>query len=88
MFLPLVKEEIGYSVAESMGNEDERVYIKKELKKIKKDNPVVADFIIRWSKMAKTKHSKIHSAYCGILLYGLLESQAEVDYMEKEINLL
>lgn len=74
--LPLVNTEVGYSIAHYMGSKFDKVFIKNELSAIKKENPVVADFIKRWAKLEK---NPTHSIFCGILVYKLLRSQAEAD---------
>lgn len=76
--LPVVKEEVGYSLAHYMGSKIDREFIKDELKSMKRENPVIAHFIKKWSKL--DSHS-IHSAFCGILVYKLLRSQAEADHL-------
>lgn len=81
--LPVVNPDVGHSVAESIGDEDQE-YIIKEIKKLKKKNPAIADFIKKWCKGSKCT---THSALCGILVYNLLESQAEVNLMEISLNI-
>jgi hypothetical protein len=82
--LPVVKEEVGFSIAQYIGSRGDKEFIKKELRKIRKENPAVADFIVKWSKL---DNHAIHSAFCGILVYQLLRSQAEVDRMEEDLFL-
>lgn len=78
--LPLVKPEIGFSLARHMGEITDKKFIKEELDKIDKENPVISDFIYKWSKLDK---NKTHTAYCGIIVYNLLKSQAEVNKLEE-----
>lgn len=80
--LPVVNQEIGFSVSQSIPDVTDKEFVKQELKKIKKENPVIANVIARWANLDK---GKIHTAYCGIMVYKLLRSQAEVDKMEREI---
>ena len=84
-FLPVVKSEVGFSIAQSLSGTDNENLAKK-IKKIKKENPVVAEFIKKWSNKAKGD-SKIHTAFCGILVYELLRSQAESDEMDADFFL-
>ncbi len=89
MYLPIVNAEVGHSVAEGLEEEcdqDEIAAWKIELKKIKKQNPVISEFIWEWSKQAHGKSAKLHSLICGICLYKLLESQAEADQMSRDIK--
>ena len=83
--LPFVSSEVGFSIANSLGDEYDAKTWRMEYKKIKKSNPTVAEFIIKWAKACK-KH-RLHTAICGILVYRLLESQAEVDRIDEEYKL-
>jgi hypothetical protein len=81
--LPVVNSEIGFSLAKSVGEQCDKAFIKKELKKIKKENPTVAEFIQKWASLGKYSHA----AFCGVLVYNLLRSQAEADRMTEDFNL-
>jgi hypothetical protein len=88
MPLPFVTNDVGFALAHDIfNNPNDLRFIKKELAEIELVNPAVAEFISSWSKSAEDKDAKIHSAFCGILVYKLLENQAEADDMEKELNL-
>ena len=76
--LPFVLNEVGFSIAADLGNEYDPETWKREYRHIKKTNPAVAEFIRNWSRLSKCK---IHTAIMGILVYRLLESQAEADRM-------
>ena len=82
--LPFVTNDVGFSIAASLGDEYDPKVWRQEYLRIKKINPGVAEFISRWSKLSKCK---LHTAIMGILVYRLLESQAECDRMEKELKL-
>lgn len=82
--LPTVSSEIGFSLAKSVGEQCDDAFVKRELKIIKKENPTVAEFIQKWSSLGK---NKTHSAFCGILVYKFLRSQAEADRMKEDFNL-
>ena len=82
--LPIVKEEIGFSLAHYIGARYDKEFVKTELSKIKKENPEIVSFIKKWSRLDKCS---IHTAFCGILIYQLLRSQAESDKMNEELNL-
>jgi hypothetical protein len=81
--LPFVSNEVGFSVAESLEDEYNTKTWKKEYLHIKKVNPAVAEFISKWSSLSA---DRLHSAIMGILVYKLLENQAECDKMEKEFK--
>jgi hypothetical protein len=81
--LPVVNSEIGFSLAKSVGEQCDKAFIKKEIKKIKKENPTIAEFVEKWASLGKYTHA----AFCGILVYKLLRSQAEADRMAEDFNL-
>lgn len=87
--LPLVDADVGCSVAASLGDgcdKDDLDAWKAELKSIKRQNPVVAEFISGWVKLAKGFDSKLHTLICGVCVYKLLASQAEADKMNEELK--
>lgn len=79
--LPFVTNEVGFSIAASLGNESDPETWKREFRRIKKLNPGVAQFIAGWSRHSK---DKLHTAILGMIVYRLLESQAEADRMYEE----
>jgi hypothetical protein len=84
--LPFVTEEVGYSIAKDMCNDDEK-YVIEELQKIQDENPVVANFIFKWIKINKKKEARINVAFCVIIVYKMLRSQAEADRMNEEFKI-
>lgn len=88
-FLPLVSPDVGYSVANSLGDGcdlDNLDSWKKELRKIKVRNPVIAEWIKEWSRLAKHNKQRLHALICGVCVYKLLESQAEADQMNEQFG--
>jgi len=83
--LPIVRPEVGFSISESLELNDSK-NIEKGFKEIEKENPIIAEFIHRWSNKI-IGDATAHSAFCGILVYKLLKSQAEADKMNKELRL-
>lgn len=81
-FLPVVKQEIGGSLERELINKDDLKYIKAQLKRLDVENPTIAYFI---RNFAKTTKDKIGVAYCGLIVYRLLESQAEANRMNAEL---
>ena len=81
-YLPVVKPEITASIEREVCDVTDSHFIKKNLKKIRENNPTVAEFISRFSKETE---DPVASAFCGILVYRLLESQAECNQMENEL---
>lgn len=81
-YLPVVKPEITASIEREVSDISDYTFIKNNLKRIKANNPTVAEFIKRFSKETE---DPVASAFCGILVYRLLESQAECNQMENEL---
>lgn len=77
-YLPRVKRAIAASMSANIRSADDAEFLKAELREIKKVNPLIAEFIRRFSKNSKDKK---HAAYCGIMVYKLLYSQIEADVM-------
>ncbi len=78
--LPVVNSDVGFSIARHIGEANDRTFVKNELAAIAAENPAIANFIASWSMLGE---EKLMSAFCGILVYKLLRSQAEVDRMEE-----
>lgn len=77
-YLPVVKREIAGSLAANLKSLKDVKYLKQQIKEIKEVNPVVADWILKYSK--KTKDRK-GTAFAAIVLYRMLYSQCEADIM-------
>lgn len=82
MSLPKVKNEIYASLYEEVkelipkGGDEQ--YVKVQLKRIKRNNPAIAKWIIQY---AKKYSNNLEILYGAIITYRLLESQAEADDM-------
>jgi len=82
LFLPVVKPEIGGSLQQEMVEKaNDLKYVKQQLRRLDTENPTVAYFI---RNFAKTTKDKVGAAYCGLIVYRLLESQAEANRMHQE----
>jgi hypothetical protein len=78
--LPFVKPETCFSIErECLGVRDVE-FIKKMLKKIMESNPVVAMWIKNYSKTTKDRFGAI---VCAVVVYRLLESQDEADFLNE-----
>jgi len=82
--LPIVDSSIGFSLAKYVGEKGDVEFIKTELRRIKKENPAIVDFIKKWADLGGCQ---THTIFCGILVYKLLRSQAEADRMKEDLNL-
>lgn len=83
-FIPVVKPEIGASLQRELFDKFDKSYMKEQLLKLDEENPVISRIIRQFSK---TTDDPLGAAWCGLLVFKLLESQAEVNRMEMEINL-
>lgn len=81
--LPIVKEETGFSLQAELLECPENQYVLKHIKRLENDNPCIANFI---SQLAVLSGDPQSVAYAGILVYRLLESQAETDNLEKLVS--
>jgi hypothetical protein len=84
MNLPIVNPGIAASIQSELSDKFDKTYIREQVARLEKENPVIAHWIKRYSSTTK---DKLGSAYCAIILYRLLESQLECDEMSKTINL-
>ena len=82
-YLPVVKKETTYSLIGNLQNADDYEYIEKRLLEIEEVNPLVSKWIKSFSQASK---SKLFTAYCGLMVYELLYSQAEADKMNEEFS--
>ncbi|MEI8270033.1 MAG: hypothetical protein EKK64_04375 [Neisseriaceae bacterium] len=82
--IPLVSPEIGGSLQVELESKKEKDYIKDKFKKLDEINPIVS-FLIK--NMAKSSKDKKMVAMCGILVYGMIQSQCEANMMKDTISL-
>lgn len=80
-YIPVVKPEIGCSLEREVFDKFDVPYIKEQLRRLDKENPTIARFI---RKFSKTTEDRVGAAFCGIIVYRLLESQAEANRMTYE----
>jgi len=79
--LPIVTEEVGYTIQAELKQSSKNDYIREMLERLQEDNPCVANFI---SKMSLSSDDATGTAYTALLTYRLLESQAEADRLNDE----
>lgn len=82
-YLPVVKRETTYSLVGNLEKADDIEYIENKLKEIEEVNPIISRWIRQFSKVSK---SKLITAYCGLIVYEMLYSQAEADAMNQEFS--
>ena len=73
--LPVVHENIGYSLQREIP-EDDHVYLLEQMDRIYETNPCIARFIDNY---AIETDDPVGAALCGVMIYRLLESQAEAE---------
>lgn len=78
--LPVVKPEIGGSLQREISHRNDIEYVKEQLLKLDEQNPTISRFIKRFSKTTK---DRLGAAFCGIVIYRMLESQAEANWMSE-----
>lgn len=86
--LPVVKEEIGHAVQAEMLHSNGKTYEIKMLQRLARDdNPCIANFISAFAMGMETPEARDAAMYSGLLVYRMLESQAEADRMNGDKNL-
>lgn len=81
-FLPIVKPETCFSVEKNCFSSDD--FLSKHLSEIRKKNPIVGMWIDRFSKTTEDKEG---SVACAVIVYKLLESQEEANYLNSIFEL-
>ena len=82
--LPVVSKEVAIPIGKSIITENDNEYCKEQLSLLKVKNPVIAHWIENFSNKCE---DKIGATMCGLIVYRLLESQAEANRMKSEILL-
>jgi len=82
-FLPVVKPEIGGPLERELFDKFDVDYIKETLARLDTENPTIARFI---RKFSKTTDDRKGAAFCGVVVYRMLESQAEANRMNAEFG--
>lgn len=78
--LPLVSEDVCYAVQAELHHSKENEFVIELLRRLEKDNPLVANFIAQFSL---TTEDPVGATYAGLLVYRLLESQADANNLNK-----
>jgi hypothetical protein len=83
--LPKVHPAIGASIEhELLKHKKDDIYLEKHLQKIKEENPVISFWLETFSKTTKDKNG---SLFCGLIVFRMLQIQAECDQMKLDIKL-
>ncbi|MEZ6188353.1 MAG: hypothetical protein R3F62_25550 [Planctomycetota bacterium] len=80
--LPRVSKETGYAVCRELDRADNNDYIIDMLARLEGENPCVAEFV---SRLAIQNEDPVGLATAALLVYRLLESQAEADLLKQQL---
>jgi len=83
-YLPRVRPEITCSMEQDLVHHSDKSYIKEKLGHLKKHNPVIYTFLKTFSKAS---HDPIMTMFSGLIIYKMLESQAEADFLNSELDI-
>lgn len=85
-YLPVVKPEITCSMEQDLMHHSDRSYVIEKLRQLKKKNPVIHTFLKAFSRESE---DPVMCLFSGLIIYKMLESQAEADFMNagSDINL-
>jgi hypothetical protein len=75
--LPVVKPETCFSVEHEI-EDNEKTFIRRSLHHLMSNNPILGMWIKQYAKSSKDPKSTM---ICALVLYKLLESQEEADFM-------
>jgi hypothetical protein len=81
--LPRVTKETGYAVCRELEQEDNNDYIISLLARLESKNPCVAEFV---SRLAIQHDDPVGITTAALLVYRLLESQAEADDLRRQLD--
>jgi hypothetical protein len=82
-FLPVVRPEIGGSLERDLLDKFDETYVIDHLDRLDTENPTISRFI---RKFSKSTGDDIGAMFCGIIVYRMLESQAEANRMNEEFG--
>ena len=81
--LPRVTKETGYAVCRELEREDNNDYVIRILERLEEENPCVAEFV---SRLAIQHEDPVAISSAAVLVYRLLESQADADALRRELD--
>ncbi|MDC3379491.1 hypothetical protein OAX78_04335 [Planctomycetota bacterium] len=83
MILPRVTKETGYAVCRELEREDNNDYVIRLLERLEDENPCVAEFV---SRLSINHEDPVGISTAALLVYRLLESQAEADALREQVG--
>lgn len=82
--LPVVTKETGALVSREIERDENNDYIIRLLERLEGENPCVAEFV---SRMAVQHEDPVAISTAALLVYRLLESQAEANKLREQLRL-
>ena len=76
-------KETGFTVCHELEREDNNEYVIKMLERLERENPCVAEFVTR---LAIQNDDPVGITTAALLVYRLLESQAEADALRQQLS--
>ena len=81
--LPQVTKETGYAVCRELEREENNGFVIRTLARLEEENPCVAEFV---SRLAIQHDDPVGISTAAVLVYRLLESQAEADALRQQLS--
>ena len=81
--LPTVTQETGYAVARELERAEHNDYVIGLLERVERENPCLAEFV---SRLAIQHGDPVGISTAAMLVYRLLESQAEADSLRRQLE--
>lgn len=81
--LPVVTRETGYAVCRELEQAEGNEYILHLIERLETENPCIAEFI---SRLAIQHDDPVAISTAALLVYRLLESQAEADELNERLK--
>lgn len=83
MRLPRVTKETGYAVCRELERADNNDYVIHLLERLEEENPCIAEFV---SRLSINHEDPVGISTAALLVYRLLESQAEADSLRAQLG--
>ena len=81
--LPVVTRETGYAVCRELEQEENNEYILRLIERLEAENPCIAEFV---SRLAIQHEDPVGISTAALLVYRLLESQAEANELNEGLK--
>lgn len=81
--LPTVTKETGYALCRELERSEHNDYVIQLLERVEAQNPCVAEFV---SRLAIQHDDPVGISTAAMLVYRLLESQAEADALREQLE--